>query len=350
MRLDARRTDPEASGGVSDGCGRVAAFSPKQLSQECRRILRFPVGPLRSRTSSGDRSGSSLPSISRDRIKTSPMESVTIPRGWFISAAQHESTDLPLVGSSLQTTEGGGIDLFLAVVNPALSPSSQVIYVTYIGGTEDETFGAMTVGANGDVYMTGSTASANFPLANAAQTAIAGTAGLPDAFVLWLSPTQTVTYSTLFGGSELDKGTGDRSWIERLDLDSRQYAIHRFSEYGRFPGLADWRAEHVRGRFRSYQLGQRHGDLLDLHRRHALGRGLRHGAGLRMEPFGWQAAPIPPTFGSRVMPIRASMAATAMPTSLISIRGWERRHCCTRVSWAAAALMKQPAWCWILPA
>jgi hypothetical protein len=128
-----------------------------------------------------------------------------------------ESADLPLVGSSLQTTEGGGIDLFLAIVNPALSPSSQVIYVTYIGGTEDETFGAITVGGNGDVYMTGSTASANFPLANAAQTAIAGTSGLPDAFVLWLSPTQTVTYSTLFGGSELDKGTGiavgSNGWI-----------------------------------------------------------------------------------------------------------------------------------------
>jgi len=118
-----------------------------------------------------------------------------------------ESTDLGLVGSSLQTTEGGGLDLFLAVVNPALSPSSQLIYVTYIGGTEDETFGAMTVTSGGDVYMTGSTASANFPLTNAAQTTIGGSNGLPDAFVLWLSSTQTVIYSTLFGGSELDKGT-----------------------------------------------------------------------------------------------------------------------------------------------
>jgi hypothetical protein len=128
-----------------------------------------------------------------------------------------QSTDLPLVGSSLQTTEGGGQDLFLAIVNPALSGSSQVIYVTYIGGTEDETFGAMTVGPNGDVYMTGSTASANFPMANAAQTTIGGTSGLPDAFVLWLGSTQTVVYSTFFGGSETDKGTAiavaSNGWI-----------------------------------------------------------------------------------------------------------------------------------------
>jgi hypothetical protein len=118
-----------------------------------------------------------------------------------------QSDDLPLVGSSFQTTEGGGIDLFLAVVNPALPASSQVTYVTYIGGTEDETFGGMTVGPNGDVYMTGSTASGNFPVSNAAQTAIAGSNGLPDAFVLWMSPLQVIEYSTLFGGSELDTGT-----------------------------------------------------------------------------------------------------------------------------------------------
>jgi hypothetical protein len=130
-----------------------------------------------------------------------------------------ESKDLPLVGSSLQTTEGGGLDLFLAVINPALSPSSQVIYVTYIGGTQDETFGAMTVGPNGDVYMTGSTVSSNFPLANAAQTKIAGTTAAADAFVLQLSPTQTVYYSTFFGGGLQDKGTAiavgsnGRIWI-----------------------------------------------------------------------------------------------------------------------------------------
>jgi len=128
-------------------------------------------------------------------------------KGLVYIAGTTESTDLPLVGSSYQTTEGGGIDLFLAVVNPALSPSSQVIYVTYIGGTQDDIFGAMTVGPAGDVYITGSTASSNFPLANAAQSTIAGSTGGVDAFVLQLSPSQSLYYSTFFGGSGLDKGT-----------------------------------------------------------------------------------------------------------------------------------------------
>lgn len=116
------------------------------------------------------------------------------------------SSDIPLVGTPLQNTNGGGADLFLAVINPKLAASSQITYVTYIGGLSDETFGALVVGPNGNVYMTGSTTSAAFPLQNAAQTTIGGSTGAPDAFVLVLSPTQTLTYSTLFGGSELDNG------------------------------------------------------------------------------------------------------------------------------------------------
>lgn len=128
--------------------------------------------------------------------------------GLVYVAGVTNSTDLPLQGSSMQTSNGGGADLFLAVVNPKLSGDSQVIYSTYIGGTGDETFGGMTVGPKGDVYMTGSTASGNFPLKNAPQAAIAGSTGAADAFVLWLDPTQTLQYSTFFGGSNSDSGEG----------------------------------------------------------------------------------------------------------------------------------------------
>jgi Beta-propeller repeat len=116
------------------------------------------------------------------------------------------STDLALTGDSLQTSNAGGADLFLAVINPTLSAGSQIIYVTYIGGTSNETFGAMTVGRNGDVYLTGSTTSATFPLQNAAQSAIGGSSGAADAFVTWLDPSQALVYSTFFGGGGLENG------------------------------------------------------------------------------------------------------------------------------------------------
>ncbi len=130
-----------------------------------------------------------------------------------------QSTDIPLAGNPVQNTPGGGLDLFLVVINPALSPGSQIIYVTYLGGSQDDNFGALTVGPNGDVYMTGSTASGNFPLKNAAQTSIGGTSGSADAFALWFDPSQNLTYSTLFGGGALEKGTaiatgsGGKIWI-----------------------------------------------------------------------------------------------------------------------------------------
>jgi hypothetical protein len=127
-------------------------------------------------------------------------------KGLIYVAGITSSTDLPLKGTPLQSAEAGGLDLFFAVINPALSASSQIIYTTYIGGTGDENFGGMAVGPNGDVYMTGSTGSTNFPMKNAEQTALAGSGGLPDAFVLWLSPTQTLEYSTYFGGNGNDIG------------------------------------------------------------------------------------------------------------------------------------------------
>ncbi len=82
------------------------------------------------------------------------------------------SPDLALVGSSYQTTIGGVQNLFFAVINPGLPASSQIIYVTYIGGDETDSLYGMTVGPKGDVYMTGTTTSATFPMANAAQTSL----------------------------------------------------------------------------------------------------------------------------------------------------------------------------------
>ena len=128
-----------------------------------------------------------------------------------------QSTDLTLAGSSYQKTENGDQDLFLAIVNPKLSGSAQIIYVTYIGGEATETFGAMSVSTTGDVFMTGSTDSTTFPVQNASQTVLGGSNGAADAFVLRLSSSQSLTYSTYYGGSEADGGTAiavqSNGWI-----------------------------------------------------------------------------------------------------------------------------------------
>jgi Beta-propeller repeat len=130
------------------------------------------------------------------------------------------TTDLTLAGTPYQSSEAGGIDLFFAVINPALSQDSQIIYITYIGGTSDDDFGAMQVTPSGDVYMTGTTFSDDFPTVNAAQTTLGGTTETnSNAIALWFSPTQTLKFSTYIGGSGNDGGkaisvgSNGRIWI-----------------------------------------------------------------------------------------------------------------------------------------
>ncbi len=76
-------------------------------------------------------------------------------KGLIYIGGDTSTPDLTLEGTPYQSAEGGGVDLFFAVINPALSQGSQIIYTTYIGGTSDDDFGGMQVGPNGDVYMTG---------------------------------------------------------------------------------------------------------------------------------------------------------------------------------------------------
>src|SRR5580704_17933793 len=114
------------------------------------------------------------------------------------------STDFPLNGA-FQSTEGGGSDVFVAKIDPHAKAGDQIVFSTYIGGTANETLGGMAVGANGDVYLNGTTLSADFPTVNPAQSTFTGTS---NAFVLWINSTRAIGYSTYLGGSANDTGVG----------------------------------------------------------------------------------------------------------------------------------------------
>jgi hypothetical protein len=126
-------------------------------------------------------------------------------KGLIYVAGQTFSSDFPLMGNSIKPTFGGGTDIFMAQIDPKAAPGSQVIYSTYLGGASNENFGGMAVGPLGDVYLTGSTTSTDFPSVNAAQGTLAGT-GTADAFVVWIDSSQNLAYSTLLGGSGNDAG------------------------------------------------------------------------------------------------------------------------------------------------
>jgi uncharacterized protein (TIGR03437 family) len=87
------------------------------------------------------------------------------------------------------------------VIDPVL------IYSTYLGGSATDSGNAIAVDSLGNAYVTGSTASLNFPTVTPLQ--VAGGAPDADAFVSKLNASGTaLLYSTYLGGGNDDQGNG----------------------------------------------------------------------------------------------------------------------------------------------
>jgi uncharacterized protein (TIGR03437 family) len=91
------------------------------------------------------------------------------------------------------------------------SPSGTLLYLTYLGGSQDDGVIALAVDAAGDAYLTGETNSPDFPVVSPYQAHYGGAGGSSsrtgDVFVAKLSPTgNNLMYSTYLGGSGDDIG------------------------------------------------------------------------------------------------------------------------------------------------
>ena len=112
------------------------------------------------------------------------------------------SYDFP-TASPEQNFNAGGNDAFVSKLN---SSGTGLIYSTYLGGRSDDRAYGIVLDASGSAYLTGSTTSTNFPLANAFQTKLGGA---KNAFVAKLNPAgNSLVYSSYLGGSASDIGNG----------------------------------------------------------------------------------------------------------------------------------------------
>lgn len=108
--------------------------------------------------------------------------------------------------NAMQDINAGRKDAFVAKLNPVGAGAADLVYSTFLGGSyADEALG-IAVSAAGEAYVTGYTASGDFPLLNPYQGTLGATTSY-DAFVTVLNATgDALVYSTLLGGNGYDYG------------------------------------------------------------------------------------------------------------------------------------------------
>jgi hypothetical protein len=111
------------------------------------------------------------------------------------------SADFP-TANPIQPTKGAGVDGFVT----KLSPSGTLESSTFLGGNGSDFVQGLALDGNGIVYLTGGTASTDFPVVNPIQ---AMNGGMNDMWVASVNAAGTaLAYSTYLGGSANDSGVG----------------------------------------------------------------------------------------------------------------------------------------------
>lgn len=116
--------------------------------------------------------------------------------------------DFPTTQGAYQRLFGGGMnDAFVTKFDPRQSGSATLVYSTFLGGAEMDRGNSIAVDSNGNAYITGRTASNDFPSKKPLQPNYGG--GTYDAFITELNSTGTdLVFSSFLGGSGTDQGYG----------------------------------------------------------------------------------------------------------------------------------------------
>lgn len=146
----------------------------------------------------------------------------------------------PSNGARVYIGTDAGSDIFATKINTNASGQASLVYSTFIGGAgSDQTGGTTGAGNNiavdssGNVVVTGSTDSRNFP--TTAGTLGAGAFGATHAFVTKLNSTGSgLVYSTYLAGSATDEGTAaaidsaGNAYVTGLTFSSDFPTLHPF--------------------------------------------------------------------------------------------------------------------------
>jgi hypothetical protein len=127
--------------------------------------------------------------------------SIAVDRDGNAYIAGHTfSANFPMVNAFDPTYNGMG-DVFVTKINS----TPAIVYSSYLGGTRVDDAAGIAADRYGNAYVTGYTASDNFPVAGAFRPV---RAGFVDAYITKIDSTPQIIYSSYLGGSAVDQGSG----------------------------------------------------------------------------------------------------------------------------------------------
>jgi hypothetical protein len=146
--------------------------------------------------------------------------------GWTRST----ETTFPSMAGRFDPTQNGLDDAFVTRFDPALSDSAQLVWTTFLGGSDNERAFGLDVASNGKVAVCGRTSSPNFPVTSNAHS----TSQLfgNDVFVAYLNASGvSLLYGSYYGG------TGGQTVANAVAVDSAGIITIVGATQARSPGF-----------------------------------------------------------------------------------------------------------------
>ena len=127
------------------------------------------------------------------------------PEGTAYVTGDTSSYDFPTSPGAYDPTANGGLDVFVTRVS---TDGTALVFSTYMGGGDDDSGQGIALDSTGDVCITGSADSPDYPTTPGAYDTTQNSPLLGDVFVTKLDPTgSALVYSTFLGGSGVDSGS-----------------------------------------------------------------------------------------------------------------------------------------------
>jgi len=131
----------------------------------------------------------------------------------YVAGTTASAANFPGLSGTILGPASGPSQLFIAKIDPTVSGPNSLLYLTFLGGSKEQAGGLIAVDGSGDVAITGTTTSGDFPVTDSSTLA----SGTNSLAVSEIDPTGSqLVFSTLLGGT----GAISQNGLGGIALDS----------------------------------------------------------------------------------------------------------------------------------